>query len=105
MIPPYSPQSAWAHGAQLCTWQERLPQESRSRGIRNLEPANEFLSCQYMAEFNQKFAVRRRRKGVPLCAPGARTSTGFFSVQHESTVNQDNTISVENRVLQLEKTR
>ena len=29
----------------------------------------------------------------------------IFSVQHERTVNQDNTISVENRVFQLEKTR
>jgi hypothetical protein len=29
----------------------------------------------------------------------------IFSVQHERTANQDNTISLENRIFQLEKTR
>jgi hypothetical protein len=34
------------------TWQGGLPQELRRREIHNLEQANEFLRCEYIAEFN-----------------------------------------------------
>ena len=39
--------------------------------------------------------VRTRRKDLDW----------VFSIQHERTVNQDNTIALDNRILQIEKTR
>jgi hypothetical protein len=82
-----------------------LPQELRLRGIRNLERANEFLRCEYVAEFNRKFTVGAAQKGSAFVRLRRKDLDWIFSVQHERTVNQDNTISVENRVFQLEKTR
>jgi hypothetical protein len=105
MIPAYSPQARGRMERSYATWQGRLPQELRLRGVRDLERANEFLRCEYMAEFNQKFAVPAAQKGSAFVRSRRSDLDWIFSVQHERTVNQDNTICVENRVLQLEKTR
>jgi hypothetical protein len=45
------------------TWQGRLPQELRLRGIAELECANQFLRCEYIAAFNHKFTVPAAQKG------------------------------------------
>jgi hypothetical protein len=39
------------------TWQGRLPQELRLRGITELEAANRFLREEYIAEFNRRFTT------------------------------------------------
>jgi hypothetical protein len=57
MIAAYSPQARGRSERCFSTWQGRLPQELRLRGIRTLEAANVFLSAQYVAEFNRKFQV------------------------------------------------
>ena len=105
MIPAYSPQARGRMERSSGTWQGRLPQELRLRGIHDLERANEFLRCEYMTEFNRKFAVPAAQKGSAFVRSKRSDLDWIFSVQHERTVNQDNTISVENRVFQLEKTR
>src|SRR5213596_3639117 len=58
MIPAYSPQARGRSERNFGTWQRRLPQELRLRGIRTREEANRFLRESYVAEFNRKFAVR-----------------------------------------------
>ena len=105
MIAAYSPQARGRMERNYGTWQGRLPQELRLRGIRDLEQANEFLRCEYIAEFNQKFALPAAQKGSAFVRSRRSDLDWIFSVQHERTVNQDNTISLENRVFQLEKTR
>jgi transposase len=105
MIPAYSPQARGRMERSYGTWQGRLPQELRLRGIHDLERANEFLRCEYRTEFNRKFAVPAAQKGSAFVRSKRSDLDWIFSVQHERTVNQDNTISVENRVFQLEKTR
>src|SRR5205814_630596 len=105
MIPAYSPQARGRMERSYGTWQGRLPQELRLRGIHDLERANEFLHCEYMAEFNAKFALAAAQKGSAFVRSRRSDLDWIFSVQHERTVNQDNTISVENRMFQLEKTR
>lgn len=105
MIAAYSPQARGRSERSFGTWQGRLPQELRMRGIRDLEPANEFLRGTYIAEFNAKFAVAAAQKGSAFVRARRSDLDWIFSVQHERTVNQDNTISVQNRVFQLEKTR
>ena len=105
MIPAYSPQARGRMERSYGTWQGRLPQELRLRGIQDVERANEFLRCEYIAEFNAKFTVAAAQKGSAFVRARRSDLDCIFSVQHERTVNQDNTISVENRVFQLEKTR
>jgi transposase len=105
MIPAYSPQARGRMERNYGTWQGRLPQELRLRGIDDLARANEFLRCEYRAEFNHKFAVPAAQKGSAFVRLRRKDLDWIFSVQHERTVSQDNTISVENRVFQLERTR
>jgi transposase len=57
MIPAYSPQARGRSERNFSTWQGRLPQELRLRGIRTLEGANQFLNEHYIAEFNRRFTV------------------------------------------------
>src|SRR3954470_3600837 len=105
MIAAYSPQARGRSERSFGTWQGRLPQELRLRGITDLDQANEFLRTQYIAEFNNKFAVAAAQKGSAFVRLRRRDLDWIFSVQHERTVNNDNTIEFERRFLQLNKMR
>jgi hypothetical protein len=82
-----------------------LPQELRLRGITDLEKANEFLRTTYIAEFNSKFAVQAAQKGSAFVRLRRKDLDWIFSVQHERTVNNDNTVTLANRVFQLDQPR
>ncbi|MFL6305066.1 MAG: ISNCY family transposase [Candidatus Sulfotelmatobacter sp.] len=105
MIAAYSPQARGRSERNFGTWQGRLPQELRVRGISDLARANEFLGTEYVAEFNGRFRVCAAEKGSAFVRARRKDLDWVFSLQHERTVNQDNTISLENRVFQLDKTR
>jgi hypothetical protein len=105
MIAAYSPQARGRSERNFGTWQGRLPQELRLRGITDLEKANQFLRSEYIAEFNRKFAVSAAQKGSAFVRQKRGDLDWIFSVKHERTVNNDNTIVLDNRVLQLEKTK
>jgi len=104
MIPAYSPQARGRSERNFGTWQRRLPQELRLRGIRTREEANRFLRESYITEFNRKFAVAAQPESafVPV---GGKDLERIFTLQHERVVNRDNTISFANRVLQIGRTR
>jgi transposase len=105
MIPAYSPQARGRSERSFGTWQGRLPQELRLRGITDLGKANEFLRCHYIAEFNNKFAVTAAQKGSAFVRIRRKDLDWIFSAQHERTVNNDNTVTVANRTFQLDQTR
>jgi len=105
MIPAYSPQARGRMERSYGTWQGRLPQELRLRGIKTVEKANEFLRQEYIAEFNRRFTVAAAQKGSAFVRLRRRDLDWIFSIQQERTVNQDNTVVLENRIFQLEKTR
>ena len=105
MIAAYSPQARGRSERGFGTWQGRLPQELRLRGITDLAQANQFLRSEYIAEFNRKFAVLAAQKGSAFVRLGRKDLDWIFSVQQERTVNQDNTVRIANRVLQLNQTR
>jgi transposase len=63
MIPAYSPQARGRMERSYGTWQGRLPQELRLRGISDVEAANTFLREEYVATFNTRFAVAAAQKG------------------------------------------
>ena len=105
MIPAYSPQARGRSERNFRTWQGRLPQELRLRGITTLAAANVFLEQSCRAEFNRRFAVTAEQKGSAFLRSGRRDLEWVFSVQHQRTVNRDNTVAWKNRVLQIEKNR
>ncbi len=104
MIPAYSPQARGRSERNFGTWQGRLPQELRLAGMRTLEEANRFLREQYMAEFNRRFAVPAVESGTAFVPARRGDLDRVFSLQHERVVNRDNTVQLDQRVLQIEKT-
>jgi transposase len=105
MIPAYSPQARGRSERNFGTWQGRLPQELRLRGIRDLAQANDFLRNEYVHELNSRFKVSAAQKGSAFVRARRKDLDWIFSVQHERTVNNDNTLTLENRVFQLDQTR
>lgn len=103
MIPAYSPQARGRSERSFGTWQGRLPQELRIRGIHTIEEANRFLESEYIAEFNRRFAVGSSEEGTAFVMCRRRDLDQVFSVQTERIVNRDNTVKFKNMVLQIDK--
>ena len=105
MIPAYSPQARGRSERSFGTWQGRLPQELRLRGIRTLEQADVFLQREYMAEFNQRFQVPALQAGSAFLRCQRKDLDVLFSVQQQRVVSRDNTVVVGGKTLQIEATR
>lgn len=104
MIPAYSPQARGRGERNFRTWQGRLPQELRLRGISRFEEANRFLRESYVAEFNGQFTVAAAQPGSAFMRLRGGDLDRVFSIQYERVVNRDNTVSWANHCLQIEKT-
>jgi transposase len=105
MIPAYSPQARGRSERNFGTWQGRLPQELRLRGITTQEAANEFLRESYIGEFNRKFARPAAQHGTAFVPLNRQDLDRVFSIQHERVVNKDNTVRWDNLLLQIQPTR
>jgi transposase len=103
MIPSYSPQARGRSERNFSTWQGRLPQELRLRGIRTLDEANRFLNDHYIAEFNQRFTVPAAQRGTAFISCRHRNLEMIFTQRYERTVDRDNTVSFRNLVMQIER--
>ena len=103
MIPAYSPQARGRSERSFGTWQGRLPQELRLKGIYTVAEANHFLHQHYVAEFNRRFQVPAAQRGTAFTACPRRDLDLIFSLQFERTVGRDNTVSFQNLVLQIDK--
>jgi len=105
MIPAYSPQARGRGERSFQTWQGRLPQELRLAGISDLQQANTFLDQRYIPEFNKKFSVASAQTGTAFL-PTRRTDLDrVFCIQHERSVDQDNTIRWAHTALQIQPQR
>ena len=89
MIAAYSPQARGRSERNFSTWQGRLPQELRLRGIRTPEAANAFLSEDYVVEFNRKFKVPAPQHGSAFLPCPRRNLDLIFSQRFERTVDRD----------------
>src|ERR1700741_2866705 len=103
MIPSYSPQARGRSERNFSTWQGRLPQELRLRGIRTLEAANKFLNEHYIAEFNRRFTVPAAQRGTAFLSCRHRNLEMIFTQRFERVVDRDNTVSFHNMVMQIER--
>jgi hypothetical protein len=70
-----------------------------------VEQANQFLREEYVGEFNRRFTVRAAARGSAFVRTRRKDLDLVFSLQQERRVNGDNTVVLENRVLQIDKTR
>lgn len=103
MIPAYSPQARGRSERNFQTWQGRLPQELRLRGIKTLEEANRFLRQHYVAEFNRRFQVSPAQRGTAFVPCRRKGLDLIFSLQFQRAVNRDNTVTFQNLTLQIER--
>jgi len=101
-IPSYSPQARGRSERLNETLQGRIPQELRLRGIKTKEAANRYLKTEYIKEHNKRFAIKPEQQGSAfLTLPKTVDLDKIFCFKHERTVNNDNTISFNNRILQI----
>jgi hypothetical protein len=77
----------------------------RLRGITTVEQANQFVRDGYIAELNRKFSVSAAEPGSAFLPAGHQDLERIFPVQQERVVNQDNTVRVAHRTLQIKKSR
>ena len=105
LIPAYSPQARGRSERGFGTWQGRLPQELRLRGITTIAAANQFLRDHYLSEFNQRFMVKAAERGTAFVPLKRKDLDLVFSLQHERVVARDNTVSFAQRSWQLERTK
>ncbi|HEO63844.1 MAG TPA: hypothetical protein ENN78_01070, partial [Candidatus Omnitrophica bacterium] len=105
-IPSYSPQARGRSERLNRTLQGRIPQELRVRGIKTLPEANQYLKTEYIKEYNRRFAVKAEQQGTAFIAvPKNLALDRIFCFKHERTVNNDNTISFNNRIFQIGSTQ
>src|ERR1051326_2519544 len=65
---------------------------------------NTFLRQEYIQEFNSRFTVPAAQPGSAFVPVGGQDLDRIFSIQHERTVNNDNTVRHANVSLQIEPT-
>lgn len=101
-IPSYSPQARGRSERLNRTLQGRIPQELRVRSIKTLREANKYLKTEYLKEHNKRFVKKPEQKGSAFIkVPETVDLNKVFCFKHERTVNNDNTISFKNRLLQI----
>jgi len=101
-IPSYSPQARGRSERLNGTFQGRIPQELRLRGIKTKQEANKYLKTEYLKEHNKRFSIKPSQKGTAFTTlPKAIDLNKVFCFKHERTVNNDNTISFNNRLFQI----
>jgi len=105
LIPAYSPQARGRSERGFGTWQGRLPQELRLRGLTMVDAANQFLREHYLSEFNQRFMVKAAERGTAFVPLRRKDLDLVFALQHERVVGRDNTVSFANRSWQIERTK
>ena len=101
-IPSYSPQARGRMERQFGTWQGRLPQELRKAGIKTMADANRYIKEVFIPWHNSHLTVQAREPGSAFVPAGYADLNAIISVQHDRIVQNDNTVSIGRRSLQVE---
>ena len=102
-IPANSPQARGRCERFFGTWQGRLPQELRLKGITTMAAANEFLRKEWIPFHNQTFTVAAQQCGTAFVPYVGKDLKKIFSHQEERIVGNDNTITFGKLSLQIEQ--
>lgn len=103
LIPANSPQARGRCERLYRTWQGRLPQELRVRGITTVEEANAFLAGPWLEIHDRIFSVSAEEPGTAFVSADGADLDKIFSVQEDRTVGNDNTVQFERLTLQIPK--
>jgi len=103
LIRAYSPQARGRSERAWRTMQGRLPLELKRLGIVSYDAANRYLSEVYLSKHNQLFTVKPEESGTAFMPIIGVDLERVFSLRENRVVNSDNTISFNNRILQLPK--
>lgn len=103
LIPANSPQARGRCERLFGTWQGRLPQELRLRGITTLAEANRFLREEWIAFHNRRFTVEAQQPGSAFVPAYGADLEKIFSRQEHRVVDNDNTVRYRKKVLQIER--
>ena len=101
LILAYSPQARGRCERIFGTWQGRLPQELRLRGITTVENANEFLRNDWIPMHDASFSVEAEQSGTAFLPYTGTELDKIFSQHHDRIVENDNTVRYDNRRLQI----
>jgi len=101
LILAYSPQARGRCERIFGTWQGRLPQEFRLKGITTVEAANEFLRNDWITMHDSSFSVKPEQAGTAFLPYTGTELAKIFSQQQDRVVNNDNTVRYDNRCLQI----
>ena len=101
-IPSYSPQARGRMERQFGTWQGRLPQELRTARIQTVEDANRYIREVFVPWHNSHLVVEAREAGSAFVPAEHADLNEIISVQHERVIQNDNTVSLGRRRLQIE---
>ena len=108
VIHAHSPQAKGRIERLFGILQDRLIKELRLKGISTIEEANKFVEKEFIAKYNQKFAVIPQKKGnlhKPLNRFEKDNLDKIFSIQDTRTVNNDFTIRFKGKWYQLLETQ
>lgn len=105
LIVARSPQARGRSERAFGTMQGRLVPELRRAQIRSYADANRYLQEVFIPKYNHNFGVPSTETGSAFIPVVGVDLERIFALRHERTVNKDNTICINNRVLQLPKIR
>ena len=101
LIPANSPEARGRCERMFGTWQGRLPQEFRLRGITSVQAANAFLPKWIATEHHRRFTVKPQQSGTAFVPYFGSELDKIWSHQQERIVDNDNTVSYDNLSLQV----
>lgn len=102
IILAYSPQAKGRVERKNGVHQDRLVKELRLQKINNLEAANSFLTREYLAEHNSKFAVQAAQEAdYHQAVDEALDLRMVFCLEEERQISNDWTVRYKNKYLQI----
>ncbi len=105
LIAAMSPEARGRSERNWRTMQGRLPQELRRAGVKDYDAANQYLRRIFVPKFNRRFSVKPKQEETAFIPVVGVDIKRIFALRHERIVSNDNTISLNNRTLQLPKVR
>ncbi len=102
LIVAHSPQARGRCERLVGTWQGRLSQELRLRGITEVDKANHFLREEWIPFHNRCFTVAAEQEGTAFVPTHGADLEKIPSHQEDRVVGADNTAHYRKRVLQIE---
>lgn len=101
----YSPQARGRSERAFGTIQGRLPQELKAAGITDYEAANVYLERRFVPDFNRRFTVEPQESGSAFIPLVGIELDLLLSVHHNRVVQNDSTVGLDGKRLQLPPTR